>query len=128
MRLIDADELMEHVGRDRLDSRELIMDMIENAPTVEPASCMETDAIPISWLKLYTKLKCTGLWSNMAYEIINAWETYVASTKEQTDENNKLLYHIQRLENELAKERAYNHSLVMMLKDVYPAWPKKKGR
>lgn len=34
-RLIDADELMEHVGRDRLDSRELIMKMIEDAPTVE---------------------------------------------------------------------------------------------
>ena len=35
MRLIDADALLEHVGRDRLDSRELIAQMIENAPTVE---------------------------------------------------------------------------------------------
>ena len=34
MRLIDADELLEHVGRDKLDSRELIMQMIINAPTV----------------------------------------------------------------------------------------------
>lgn len=34
MRLIDADELMDHAGRDRLDSRELIMQMIESAPTV----------------------------------------------------------------------------------------------
>ena len=34
MRLIDADELMEHIGRDRLDSREAIMEMIKNAPTV----------------------------------------------------------------------------------------------
>ena len=34
MRLIDADKLLEHVGRDRLDSRELITQMIENAPTV----------------------------------------------------------------------------------------------
>ena len=33
MRLIDADELMEHVGRDRLDSRELIMQMVLDAPT-----------------------------------------------------------------------------------------------
>lgn len=33
-RLIDADELWEHIGRDRLDSRELIMKMIDNAPTV----------------------------------------------------------------------------------------------
>lgn len=34
MRLIDADELMEHAARDKLDTRELIMQMIENAPTV----------------------------------------------------------------------------------------------
>lgn len=34
MRLIDADELMEHVWRDKLDSRELIAAMIENAPTI----------------------------------------------------------------------------------------------
>ena len=33
-RLIDAVELMEHAGRDRLDSRELIYQMIDNAPTV----------------------------------------------------------------------------------------------
>lgn len=33
MRLIDADELLEHVGRDKLDSRELIMQMVLNAPT-----------------------------------------------------------------------------------------------
>ena len=36
MRLIDADELMEHAGRDKLDSRELIMQMIKNAPTMSP--------------------------------------------------------------------------------------------
>jgi len=35
MRLVDADELMEHVWRDRLDSRELIAHMIETAPTVK---------------------------------------------------------------------------------------------
>ena len=35
MREIDADELMEHVWRDKLDSRELIAKMIENAPTVK---------------------------------------------------------------------------------------------
>lgn len=34
MRLIDADELMENAGRNKLDSRELIMQMIENAPTI----------------------------------------------------------------------------------------------
>lgn len=34
-RLIDADELMEHVYRDKLDSRELIAEMVKNAPTIE---------------------------------------------------------------------------------------------
>ena len=34
MRLIDADEVMEHVYRDKLDTRELIAKMIENAPTI----------------------------------------------------------------------------------------------
>jgi len=38
MRLIDADELMEHVWRDKLDSRELIAKMIDNAPTVKEIS------------------------------------------------------------------------------------------
>ena len=35
MRLIDADELMEHAWRDKLDSRELIVEMIEKAPTIK---------------------------------------------------------------------------------------------
>ena len=35
MRLIDADELIEHVWRDKLDSRELIAEMIEDAPIVK---------------------------------------------------------------------------------------------
>lgn len=34
MRLIDADELIEHAAREKLDSRELIIQMIERAPTV----------------------------------------------------------------------------------------------
>jgi hypothetical protein len=38
MRLIDADELMEHVWRDKLDSRELIAKMIDDAPTVKEIS------------------------------------------------------------------------------------------
>ena len=40
-RMIDADELMEHVYRDRLDSRELIAEMIQNAPTVKQDNKME---------------------------------------------------------------------------------------
>jgi rubrerythrin len=35
MRLIDANELMEHVWRDRLDNRELIAKMIDTAPTIK---------------------------------------------------------------------------------------------
>lgn len=45
-RLIDANDLMDHACRDRLDSRELIWAMIENAPTV--------DVVPVvhgHWLK-----------------------------------------------------------------------------
>ena len=41
MRLIDADELMEHVYRDKLDSRELIAKMVENAPTVTTVAEMK---------------------------------------------------------------------------------------
>ena len=35
MRPIDADELIEHAWRDRLNSRELIVEMIEKAPPVQ---------------------------------------------------------------------------------------------
>lgn len=41
MRLIDADELMEHVYRDRLDSRERIAKMIDDAPTVKKEKDMK---------------------------------------------------------------------------------------
>jgi hypothetical protein len=48
MRLIDADELLEHVWRDKLDSREAIAKMVESAPTikVEPASAASVKRIP----------------------------------------------------------------------------------
>ena len=35
MRLIDADELIEHIWRDRLDSRERIADLVESMPTIK---------------------------------------------------------------------------------------------
>ena len=35
MRLVDADELIEHAWRDKLDSRELIVQMIATAPTIK---------------------------------------------------------------------------------------------
>ena len=34
MRLVDADELIDRAYRERLDSRELIAQMIESAPTI----------------------------------------------------------------------------------------------
>lgn len=45
MRLIDADELIEHAWRDKLDSRELIAEMINRAPTIEkmPTLVIEMD-------------------------------------------------------------------------------------
>ncbi len=55
MRLIDADELMEHVWRDKLDSRELIAKMIETAPTVKEIPT----SIPIN---VFEKLISTGYW------------------------------------------------------------------
>ncbi len=36
MRLIDADELLEHVWRERLDSRERIAKLVESRPTITP--------------------------------------------------------------------------------------------
>lgn len=47
MRLTDKDELIEHAYRDRLDSRELIAGMIENAPTVK--------AIPVESIEMLLK-------------------------------------------------------------------------
>lgn len=46
MRLIDADELIEHVWRDRVDSRERIADLVESMSTVKAVST--EDVIPYS--------------------------------------------------------------------------------
>ena len=35
MRLIDGDELIEHVWRDRVDSRERIANLVESMPTIK---------------------------------------------------------------------------------------------
>ena len=53
MRTIDADALLEHVWRDKLDSRELIANMIENAPTIYKGGLIWTERknIPISSLE-----------------------------------------------------------------------------
>lgn len=43
MRLIDADELIEHVWRDRLDSRERIANLVKSMPSAEPPTSLYTD-------------------------------------------------------------------------------------
>ena len=45
--LVDKQELLEHAYRDKLDSRELIAKMIENAPTVK--------AIPVESIEMLLK-------------------------------------------------------------------------
>lgn len=60
MRLTDKDELIEHAYRDRLDSRELIAKMIENAPTVK--------AIPVESIEMLLKGMRIGI-RNQSKEI-----------------------------------------------------------
>lgn len=77
MRLIDADELMEHIGRDKLDSREAIMEMVKNAPTALDAeiyaqrvkdlegvlehSCLECERLKAQIRALVFALRCNGV-------------------------------------------------------------------
>jgi len=57
MRLVDADELMEHIGRDKLDSREAIMEMVKTAPTV-----LNTEELMLKELECeYYRLECKRL-------------------------------------------------------------------
>ena len=68
MRLIDADELMEHVWRDKLDSRELIAKMIDNAPTVKEISTK----IPINvFERLISQDPKTGHWTYIRNSEVN---------------------------------------------------------
>lgn len=62
MRLIDADELIEHAWRDKLDSRELIAEMINNAPTIKEIPT----TIPINVFEQLISLEPkTGHWINI---------------------------------------------------------------
>lgn len=64
MRPIDADELMEHVYRDKLDSRELIADMVKNAPTIEPERKGKWERILIKdVLGFNTRFSCSECYS-----------------------------------------------------------------
>lgn len=69
MRLIDADELMEHVGRERLDSRSLIAQMVQNAPTltlVRQTAHWEYDENAYDWnLGAWVCSACRGVNANL---------------------------------------------------------------
>lgn len=68
MRLINADALMEHVYRDRLNNRELIAEMVRNAPTVEPERKTGYWVCKIGYnVKLYMCSACNGWSSTNAY-------------------------------------------------------------
>jgi len=76
MRLIDADELMEHVYRDKLDSRELIAEMVENAPTIKDFRLVceryrkENDRLKGEIKALAFAVRCNGVSGNeVCYEI-----------------------------------------------------------
>ena len=71
MRIIDADELIEHAWRDKLDSRELIVEMINNAPTVKEIPTK----IPIDvFEKLISQEPCEDCISRQAaHEAIERW-------------------------------------------------------
>lgn len=59
MRLVDANELIEHAWRDKLDSRELIVEMIENSPTIKEIPT----TIPINVFEQLISLELrTGHW------------------------------------------------------------------
>lgn len=53
MRLIDGDELIEHVWRDRLDSRERIANLVKSMPTIKtiPAADVITKTDMITLLE-----------------------------------------------------------------------------
>lgn len=68
MRLIDADALLEKSYRERLDSRELIEQMIESAPTV----AVEEDIVALKkeldyWYKLSKSYEDTILKLSVAF-------------------------------------------------------------
>lgn len=54
MRLIDGDELIEHVWRDRVDSRERIANLVKSMPTIKK-TIPAADVVPVvhgRWLPI----------------------------------------------------------------------------
>lgn len=66
MRLVDADELIEHAWRDKLDSRELIDNMIRCAPTVPVAEKVSKVITKLDVdIAFYKAIRATGEASGM---------------------------------------------------------------
>lgn len=66
-RLIDADELIERAHRERLDSRELIEQMIESAPTVVDEENVALKKELDYWYKLAKSYEGTLLKLSVAF-------------------------------------------------------------
>lgn len=58
MRAIDADELLEHVWREHLDSRERIAELVESRPTLDTKNLVMKEIDKI--VSDYYMSKCTG--------------------------------------------------------------------
>ena len=80
MRLIDADELTEHIWRYKLDSRELIAKMIDHAPTVN-----------------------TPLTMNDIYKSLDNLRDEILKMDLKNSQTNKLLYLILETERKITK-------------------------
>ena len=84
MRSIDADELMEHVWRDKLDSRESIAKMVDNAPTIieeggeimsdplKPSDIFNISAMSADLKKMYEETKSSRDTAFMILELESA--------------------------------------------------------
>ena len=73
MRLIDADELTEHAYRDRLDSRELIANMIKRAPTVCDIEQIRKEFKNEAEMYKVIDRQISGIW----YEALHIIDKYV---------------------------------------------------
>ena len=87
MRLIDADELMEHVWRDKLDCRGLIAEMVNKAPTVKVISTN----IPIS---IFERLNSQEPCEDKYLKEIDHLQKYISKLETQIVEQKPKTYWI----------------------------------
>lgn len=80
MKLVDADELMEHVWRDKLDSRELIAQMIASAPPVKEIPTKIPVDVFERLLDLAENLKIQKSECEKAHETLNKIRSEIIDT------------------------------------------------